>query len=182
MNETFDLIVVGLYNLASMLVGEGEDGAQLVETAVANTEISVCQDPELARESSQRTLSASALTVLERRDPGSLAAPNELAPSGSCIEEDYLEVARAAGIELERMIAGPDRERVRKWLTSLPTAMRTVFVLCAVAGFAAKETAELLADNGGPQAAGWTAEAVHIVFLKGLCSLATQLIQASTAT
>jgi hypothetical protein len=124
-------------------------------------------------------LAAAALDILERRNPGSLDAPDELAPAGSCIEEDHLEVARAAGVELERMIAGPDRERVRKWLASLPTATRTVFVICAVAGFTAEDSARLLSEHSGPRTAGWTAEAVHIVFLQGLCSLTSQLIQAS---
>src|ERR1039457_1768509 len=44
MDEIFDQIATGLYNLASMLVGEGEDGIRLVEAAVADTDISVCED------------------------------------------------------------------------------------------------------------------------------------------
>jgi hypothetical protein len=69
---------------------------------------------------------------------------------------------------------------VRAWLASLPTALRTVFVLRAVAGFSSEETAALLAEHGGPLAAGWTAEAVRESFRRGLCSLASQLL-ASTA-
>jgi hypothetical protein len=68
---------------------------------------------------------------------------------------------------------------VRKWLASLPTAMRSVFVLRAVAGFTAAESAALLVAHGGPLAAGWTAEAVREIFRQGLCSLASQLIHAS---
>jgi DNA-directed RNA polymerase specialized sigma24 family protein len=181
MNEIFDRIATGLYNLASMLVGEGEESVQLVEGAVADAEISVCHDPAQARMSSKRVLAASAVEILKQRDPDSLTAPDSLVSTGICIEDDHLEVARAAGVEIERMIAGPDRERVRKWLASLPTATRVVFVLCAVAGLSADETADLLVERGGPQAAGWTTEAVHVVFLKGLCSLASQLIQATAA-
>ncbi len=77
------------------------------------------------------------------------------------------------------MIAGPDRDRVRVWLENLPAAVRAVFVMRAVAGFTAAETAGLLAEHGGPQAAGWSAEAVRSVFRQGLCSLASQLLQAS---
>jgi len=80
------------------------------------------------------------------------------------------------------MIGGPERDRVRKWLASLPTAMRSVFVLRAVAGFTAAEAAALLVAHGGPQAAGWTPEAVREVFRQGLCSLASQLIHASSAS
>ena len=42
----FDMIAAGLYSLASMLVGEGEDSVRLVETAVATAEVSVCQNPD----------------------------------------------------------------------------------------------------------------------------------------
>jgi len=69
---------------------------------------------------------------------------------------------------------------VRNWLASLPTAARTIFVLRAVAGFTAAETAGLLAAHGGPQATGWTADAVREFFRQGLCSLASQLIQAAS--
>jgi DNA-directed RNA polymerase specialized sigma24 family protein len=181
MNDIFDRIAAGLYSLASMLVGEGEESVQLVEGALADAEISVCHDPAQARKSSKRALTASALEILKQRDPGSLAAPDSLISTGICIEDDHLEVARAAGVEIERMISGPDRERVRKWLASLPTETRVVFVLCAVAGLTVNETADLLVERGGLQAAGWTAEAVHVIFLRGLCSLASQLIQSAKA-
>jgi hypothetical protein len=59
--------------------------------------------------------------------------------------------------------------------------MRTIFVLRAVAGLTASETAELLIAHGGPQAAGWTPDAVREFFRQGLCSLASQLIQATAA-
>jgi hypothetical protein len=39
----------------------------------------------------------------------------------------------------------------------------------------------MLAAHGGPQAAGWTVDAVREFCRQGLCSLASQLIQASTA-
>ena len=181
MDEIFDQIVARLYNLASMLVGEGEDSVKLVETALANAEVSVCQDPIKARQSNRQALAAAALGILEERNPGCLAAPQGLEPAGTCIEDDDLEAAGVYGEELERMIAGPDRDRVRNWLASLPPALRTIFVLRAVAGFSAAETAALLQSHGGPQAAAWTADAVRVLFRQGLCSLASQLLQASTA-
>ena len=45
--------------------------------------------------------------------------------------------------------------------------VRTIFVLRAVAGLSAAETAELLAEYGGPKAAGWNAEAVRGLFSAG---------------
>jgi DNA-directed RNA polymerase specialized sigma24 family protein len=120
-----------------------------------------------------------AIAAIERRNPGSLAAPLGEPAATTCIEDDDLDAAGVSHEELERMISGPDRERVRKWLEGLPVAVRTVFVLRAVAGFSGVETANLLAELGGAQAAGWTPEGVRESFRQGLCSLASQLIHAS---
>jgi hypothetical protein len=54
-------------------------------------------------------------------------------------------------------------------------------VLRAVAGFTAPETAAMLVAYGGPDASGWNADAVRELFRRGLCSLASQLIQANAA-
>ena len=159
-----------------MLVGEGEDGVRLVETAVATTEISACNDPMNGRKKSRRALAKAALERIAQRYPGSRAAPEGVESAGGCIEDDDLESAGVSRVELERMIAGPDRDRVRSWIENLPVDLRTVFVLRAVAGFTASETAALLAEYGGPKAAGWTADGVRAVFRQGLCSLASQLI------
>ena len=177
MDEMFDLIAAGLYSLASMLVGEGEDSVRLVETAIATAEVSVCHDPVVARKSSRRALCMAALDILEKRSPGSLAAPEGLEPAATCIEDDDLDAAGVSSEELERMIAGPDRERVRTWLASLPAVLRTIFVLRAVAGFTTAETVALLKAHGGPRAAGWSGDAVREDFRQGLCSLASQLLQ-----
>lgn len=180
LDDIFDAIAAGLYNLASMLVGEGEESVRLVETTVATAEISSGNDARQARMSSRRALCTAAIEILERRTPGCLAAPAQLQPVGTCIEDDDLEAAGVTGEELETMLAGPDRERVRNWLASLSTVTRVIFVLRAVAGFSSPETATMLAANGGPDAAGWTAEAVRDLFRQGLCSLASQLIHATT--
>jgi hypothetical protein len=179
LDELFEVIAAGLYSLASMLVGEGEGSVRLVETAIANAEVSSCHDPRVGPMSSRRALSTAALDLLAERNPASLAAPQELEPAHTCIEDDDLASAGISSQELERIIGGQDRDRVRNWLSGLPTAVRTVFVLRAVAGFTAAETAELLKAHGGEQAAGWTLEAVREVFRQGLCSLASQLIHAS---
>jgi hypothetical protein len=180
MEGLLEVIAAGLYSMASMLVGEGEDGVRVVETAVATAEVSACDDVVESRRSSHRALAKAALEILAKRDPEGLAAPAGVEPSISCIEDDDLEAAGVSKAELERMIAGPDRDRVRRWLEKLPADVRTVFVLRAVAGFPAGETAQMLAWYGGPKAAGWTGEEVRWVFRQGLCSLASQLIQEST--
>ena len=175
----FDLIAAGLYSMASMLVGEGEDSIQLVETAVANADVSECSEPEEARRSSRQALVTAAIELIGKRDPDGLATPLGLEHAVTCIEDDDLDAAAAAREALETIIAGPDRDRVRNWLESLPAAMRTIYVVRAVAGFTAQETADLLAAHGGRQAAGWTADAVRELFRQALCSLASQLIHAT---
>ena len=174
----FDVIASGLYSLASMLVGEGEDSITLVETAVANTEVSAGTEPERARRNSRRALAEAALEMLAKRDPENLAAPEGLVPAQTCIQDDDLDAAGMSRAELERMMAGPDRDRVRNWLESLPASLRTIFVLRAVAGFNSQEVAGLLAEHGGPLASEWDAEMVRELFRQGLCSLASQLIHA----
>ena len=179
MDKMFDMIAAGLYSIASMLVGEGEAGVRLVETAVANAEVAVCDNPLQSRKASRRALCRAALELIGRRDPGSLAAPAQVSGPGSCIEEDDLMSAGVTSEELERMIAGPDRDRVRKWLEGLSTELRTIFVMRAVAGFTADETAGMLAMHGGPLAAGWNTNSVRECFRQALCSLASQLIHDS---
>jgi hypothetical protein len=180
MDEMLDVIAAGLYNLASMLVGEGEEGVQLVETAVADAEVSACHDPLTGRQSSRRALCRAAVAMLAQRDPECLAAPAGEPARGSCIEDDELESAGVSRQQLEDMIAGPDRGRVRQWLAKLPVSVRTVFVLRAVAGISTDETAAILAERGGPRAAGWQPDAVREVFRQGLCSLASQLFHAAS--
>jgi hypothetical protein len=179
LDEMFDLIAAGMYSIASMLVGEGEDSIRVVESAVANAEVSASHDAAEARKNSRRTLCAAALDMLAARDAASLAAPEGLQHATTCIEDDDLDAAGVSTGELERMIAGPDRDRVRRWLESLPTELRTIFVLRAVAGFSPAETADLLRAHGGPRATGWSAEAVRELFRQGLCSLASQVLQAA---
>jgi hypothetical protein len=178
MEGMFDVMAAGLYTLASMLVGEGEDSIRLVEAAVSNADVSACTDPEQARRSSRLALVQAALELIASRDPQALAAPEGLEHASTCIEDDDLDAAGVSRDELERMLAGPDRARMRAWLESLPTAMRTVFVLRAVAVFSAAESAELLAAHGGARAEGWSAEGVRQVFRQALCSLASQVIHA----
>ena len=179
MDNMFQVLAAGLYSFASMLVGEGEDSIGLVETAVATAEVSACSTAEQARRSGQLGLASAAFELLAKRDPRGLAAPEDLQHAVTCIEDDDLDAAAEARESMERMIAGPDRDRVRAWLESLPTAMRTIYVLRAVAGFSAPETAGLLAAHAGPRAAGWTPEAVRELFRQALCSLASQLIHAT---
>ena len=178
MDAVLDMIAAGLYSIASMLVGEGEDSIQLVETAVARTEISTISGAGEGRRNSRKALCAAAIELIVERKPGSLAAPEWLEHVATCIEDDDLESAGISHSELENLIAGPDRAKVKDWIESLPTETRVIFVLRAVAGFTASETAAMLQEHGGTGADKWSPDAVREIFRQGLCSLASQLIHA----
>ncbi|HEV2136007.1 MAG TPA: hypothetical protein VGR47_17345 [Terracidiphilus sp.] len=179
MDAVVDRIAAGLYSLASMLVGEGEDSVRLVEGAIASVPASAMRDPAEGRKACRRALCAAAIDLLADRNSAALAAPENLQSSGGCIDDEDLDAAAESRIEFEKMIAGPDRDRVRRWLADLRMNQRVVFVLRVAAGFNAQESAELLSEHGGAQAAGWTADAVREVFRLALCSLASQVLQAS---
>lgn len=177
-DDKLDRIAAGLYNLASMLVGEGEPAVRLVEITIASPEVSTCcGDSPAVKKSSRRVLCVSGLRMLAQKRPGVLAAPNGLTPLSTCIDDNDLEAAGVSTEDLEKMIAGPDRARMQSWLDSLPVAQRAVFVLRAMVGLCAEDTAKLLAENGGIAASGWTADGVRHTLRQALCSLASQLIR-----
>lgn len=181
LDEMFDRIAAGLYTLASMLIGEGEESVKLVERSVETAEVSSCDNAADARKNSRRALCRAALRILESRNPGCLAPPEGLEHAHTCIADDDLDAAGASGEELFRMLGGPDRDRVRTWLGCLPTEQRVIFAMRAVAGFTSPETASILASNGGARAEEWNADAVREIFRQALCSLASQLLHATTA-
>jgi hypothetical protein len=169
------------YRIASMLLGEGEEAIAAIERVVAGIDLTHCSSPAEARHQSRLLIAAECISVLQQRDAAALAAPEGDAGPVSCIEDDDLSSAGVAPDELERMISGPESHRLRDWLEGLPASLRVIFVLRAIAGLTSADAAGLLAEHGGPQAAGWTADAVRSSFRQGLCSLASQLIHASAA-
>ena len=180
LDEMVDMIAAGLYTLASMLIGEGEDSIRLVERAVETADVVSAEGAARARKNGRLALCKAAIEILERRTPGSLAAPDGLEHAHTCIDDDDLDAASVSGEKFFQMMAGPDRDRVRTWLASLPTPQRVIFVMRAVAGFSSAETATMLASYGGSLAARWTAEAVREIFRQALCSLASQLLHDAT--
>ena len=78
------------------------------------------------------------------------------------------------------MLAGQNRENVKHWIEGLPTETRVIFVLRAVAGL--RQTRRRRCWPGpGEKAPKMEWEAVRGIFRQGLCSLASQLIRATTA-
>ena len=181
MDAVIDSIAAELYNLASLLVGEGEECVGLVETAIDKAEISACQNPKAARKSIGRALCKAGVALLASRDAESLAAPEPGLYPANCMEDDDPELAGISLEQLEQMIAGPERGRVRAWLGQLPVAVRTVFVIRAIAGMSTADTASILTGFGGVRAAGWKPESVRETFRQGLCSLTSQLLHATAS-
>jgi len=75
-----------LYSMASMLVGEGEQSVRLMESAIANAEVSACQRlwKRRARAPGGRWVAA-ALKLLASATAVALAAPDGLEPASTCI-------------------------------------------------------------------------------------------------
>jgi len=168
-----------LYQIGSMLLGEGEETIQLIEYVVANVDIPACSDHIDAQHKSRLALGEQAIRVLATRVPASLSAPEPDSGPVSCIEDDDLSAAGVTHAELERMLTGPESQHLRTWLEGLPVSQRAIFVLRAIGGLSSIEVAVLLAENGGPQAQDWTPDAVRSSFRLALCSLASQLIHST---
>jgi len=176
-----DQLAVELYSLAAMLVGEGEQSAQLAVTAIETAEVSACENPIAARKSARRALCRAAVAELVAEDSTVLVAPADTSAIQSCIADDDLDAAGVSADELEAMLAGPERDRMRQWLEQLSVPVRTVFVLRAVAGYCPIDTSAMLVEYGGAECKGWTPAAVSDIFRQGLCSLASQLLHAGVS-
>ena len=67
-DEILDRIASGLYNLASMLVGEGEKSAELVEQTISSSEVKLCCCPTEARKTkTMRTVGCKPSSQLRTR-------------------------------------------------------------------------------------------------------------------
>jgi hypothetical protein len=184
-DELLEKIAAELYRIGSMLLGEGEEAIGLVERVVTSVALPVNGDRAQSRHNARLLLAADAIAILGQRDAAdhsvSLAAPADDSGPASCIEDDDLSAAGVTTDELEHMISGPERHRLRDWLEGLSVSLRVIFVLRAVAGLSSAEVAGILAERGGPAAQDWTPDAVRGSFRQALCSLASLLIHA-TAT
>ncbi len=177
-----ETIASDLYRLASMVLGEGEAAVHLVEEVVTELDLSSCGDHAEARRQARLLLAAKAIDLLAARDAAALAAVAAEDGPVSCIEDEDLSSAGLTREELEQMLDGPERPRLRGWLEGLATSLRVIFALRAVAGLSSAVVAGLLNDHGILDANAelyWTPVAVSGTFRQGLCSLASQLLHAS---
>ena len=180
-SELLQQVAGELYSIGSMLVGQSEATVLLVERAIETAEMPSCEDTAQALHSARVAMAASAIELLIERNAEALAAPvGEFGPP-NCIGEDDLDAVGVSAEELERLLSGPGRGRMRAWLEGLTVAERTIFVMRAVCGLTTPEVAGLLALHGGKAAQGWMTDAVRGVFRRALCALAAQLLQESAS-
>lgn len=172
-----------LFQLASLLVGDGPSAAPLIESSLSNMEIDPCLDPEAAREQARTHVVRAALGLLAAQSPAEFAARTEGDIGSSCIEDDDLLAAGVSPAQLRGWLEGQGngelRRELRQWLESLSPLQRVVFVQRAVLGLGNETVARKLDDASGksntPQ---WTAQGVSGVFRQALCSLANSLAHA----
>lgn len=172
-----------LFQTAAMLLGQEHEAVSVVEEVVAGAEVDPCCDPHTAHREAREHVITASLKRMGQNPAGGLDA--ELAAGGTssntCIESEDLSAAGLTTAQLEALLEGPGRVRLRQWLDLLSPAMRAVFVLRALLGRGNEAAAEALQASGSPGAAGWTVATVSQVYRKALCSLATSLLHSSGA-
>ncbi len=167
-----------LFQVAAMLLGNESEAVELVEVTVNSAEIDPCFDPVTARRQAMDHLLRLAVGRLKASDPAGFERTS--APGGqqsTCIESDDLSAAGLTPLQLEALLGGPGRSRLRQWLHDLPAAQRAVFVQRAVLGESNATVAGRLGTGAGT--GQWTAEAAGNIFRQALCSLATALLHSA---
>lgn len=177
-----DRAALELFQLAALLLSDESQAVTAVETAIRESEIDPCDNPEGARRVVRERVVAASIRLASAENQDLLAAPKGASDLNSCLEEDDLSAAGISPSQLNEMVQGAGSGRMREWLEQLSPAPRIVFVLRAISGFSGEQTAALLAANGGPSAGGWTAESVSGIFRQTLCSLTSLLVQSVQIT
>jgi hypothetical protein len=171
-----------LFQAAVMLLGDEQDAALVVEQAVSQVAIDPCAGLDIGATGLADQVVLTSIARMQEAG-NALDAPSVYARDGAhetCIESDDL-VGGGIGPEqfqeqLQKLIEGPCRAKLRGWLEQLSPSLRTVFVLRAVLGCGNQRAATILREG---KAAGWTAEQVSISYRQALCSLATSLVNST---
>lgn len=166
-----------LFQLASLLVGEPQSAARLVEETVTSMEMDPCAAQPGMEQAAREKLAAHALLWMQQRDPESFAVTAESEPVTSCVETDDMEASGITSERLAQLLSGAQRQELRTWLDGLPLAARAIFVQRAVLGRDNRATAEAMQAAGQ----GWTPDAVSLTFRSALCSLANQLAHSAAS-
>jgi DNA-directed RNA polymerase specialized sigma24 family protein len=164
-----------LYQTAALLVGDETEAMQLVEQTVASVEMDPCADGDAARNAASHELVQRALARVAALRPAQMH-PAAAVDLGGCVETDDLSAAGVTREQLEGLLSGSDRARMRQWLEGLGPVERSVFVLRAVLGRSGPESAQLLHQTTGDS---WTETHVGGAYRAALCSLATSLVHSA---
>lgn len=168
---------VELYQIAALMMGDEGQAVEVVETAVAKTNVDPCADAEASVEAARVNLVETAVARLSEAEPRAFDAPAGLT-TGGCIEDDDLASAGISANQLAGMLHGPGRRAMREWLNKLPVAQRAIFVERAVLGW---DNAAAAASLTKAAARSWQPGQVSDLFRQALCSLANSLVHAAVA-
>jgi DNA-directed RNA polymerase specialized sigma24 family protein len=102
--------------------------------------------------------------------------PSAAVDLGGCVETDELSAAGVTREQLEGLLSGAGRTRMRQWLEGLGPVERSVFVLRAVLGRSEAESERLLQQATGDP---WTEAHVGGAYRAALCSLASALVHSA---
>ena len=176
-NDTalFESAARELYQTAALLVGDETEALKLVEETVASVEMDPCADGEAARSAANGDLVQRALVRLAALHPEQMH-PTAAADLGGCVETDDLSAAGITREQLDNLLSGSDRTRMRRWLEGLGPAERSIFVTRAVLGRSGAQTADLLRRTTGEI---WTETHVGGAYRAALCSLASALVHST---
>lgn len=164
-----------LYQTAALFVGDETEALQLVEETVASVDIDPCADGEAARGTASHDLVQRALVRVASLRPAEMH-PSTAADLGGCVETDDLSAAGITREQLNGLLSGAGRVRMRQWLEGLGPVERSVFVLRAVLGRSGTESAHLLQQTTGDR---WTEAHVGGAYRAALCSLASSLVHSA---
>ena len=164
-----------LYQTAALFVGDETEAKQLVEQTVAGVEMDPCADGDAARSAASRDLVQRALSRVATLRRAQMH-PSAAADLGGCVETDELSAAGVTREQLEGLLSGAGRTRLRQWLEGLGPVERSVFVLRAVLGRSGAESEQLLQQATGDP---WTEAHVGGAYRAALCSLASALVHSA---
>jgi DNA-directed RNA polymerase specialized sigma24 family protein len=167
-----------LYQIAALMMGDEGEAVDVVESAVAKTNVDPCADPEASVQAARVNLVEAAVTRLSHADPLAFEAPSSAERPGGCIEDDDLTSAGMSAGQLAGMLHGPGRGVLREWLNKLPVAQRAIFVERAVLGW---DNARAASSLTRAAARNWQPGQVSDLFRQALCSLANSLVHAAVA-
>src|SRR6202051_1137270 len=170
-----------LFQIAALMLGDEQEAVSLVEEVVAKVEADPCAEGTLAYAEARTLLVRTAVQRLAGLYSEAFVVPTPQPADAVCIETDDLGAAGLDGDQFGALISGAGRAGMREWLERLAPALRTIFVLRAVAGQDGEQTAESLRQSGATGAQAWRRDQVGTAYRQALCSLATCLMSAQTA-